>query len=159
MPSSYKTCPQCGLTLASEVTVCGRCGNRFVMGETPLAPPPPLPDVSVPYQPPVTAPLERKQKVIAVSLALGLGGLGAHGFYLGNPAMGSALAAMFLGGGAVALILFLMALAGGISMWATAIGLVPLLIAATIPMIQAARYGIATPDQFHQWYVVEKRWF
>lgn len=108
---------------------------------------------------PIPVPQERKQKVIAISLALGLGGIGAHGFYLGNKAMGAALAIMFVGGLVVGTFLFVLALTGTVSMWLTAIGLIPLLIASTIPLIQAARYGIAAPEQFHQRYVVEKRWF
>ncbi|MCW3100320.1 MAG: hypothetical protein JWL77_5938 [Chthonomonadaceae bacterium] len=128
----------------------------------PLAPPPPLPSLPEPpvlYLHPAPVPEERKQKVIAIALALGLGGIGAHGFYLGNKAMGSTLAVMFFGGGVVGFFLFLLALTGDVSMWLTAIGLVPLLIAGTIPLIQAARYGAANPEQFHQRYVVEKRWF
>jgi len=143
--------------------VCGRCGNHFPVEGAPLAPPPPLPplpELSVPYQHPrPPSPQEPRQKVIAISLALGLGGIGAHGFYLGNKAMGSSLAVMCVGGGCVGFILFMLSLAGAVSIWLTALGLVPMLIAMTVPLIQAARYGLASPEQFHQWYVVEKRWF
>jgi TM2 domain-containing membrane protein YozV len=145
--------------LASEVTVCGRCGNRFVAADVPIAPPPPLPDMTVSYPPPTAIPVERKQKIVAISLALALGGIGAHGFYLGNNNMGLTLAVMFVGGGALGILFFLFALAGALPMWLTAVGIAPLLIAATIPMIQAARYGVANAEQFHQRYVVEKRWF
>jgi TM2 domain-containing membrane protein YozV/ribosomal protein S27AE len=162
LPTSYKTCPRCGLTLASEVAVCGRCGNRFAMPGDPLAPPPPLPSLTepqVPYMHPAPIPEVRKQKVVAIALALGLGGIGAHGFYLGNKAMGSTLAVMCIGGAGLGFFLSLLALTGAVSMWLTAIGLIPMLIAMTIPLIQAARYGVANPEQFHQRYVVEKRWF
>jgi TM2 domain-containing membrane protein YozV/ribosomal protein S27AE len=162
LPTSYKTCPRCGLTLASEVAVCGRCGNRFAMPGDPLAPPPPLPTVSVPQfsaPPPVPANPDRKQKVVAIAIALGLGPFGAHGFYLGNKAMGWALAVMFFGGAAVAMFLYVLALMGVVSVWLTAIGLVPLLAAGAIPLIQVLRYSTADPEQFQQRYVVEKRWF
>jgi len=133
------------------------------MPDDPIAPPPPLPpapsEVRVPYLQPTTAPEEPKNKIVAISLALGLGGIGAHGFYLGNKAMGATLALMCVGGAGVAFLLFLASLAGIVSMWLTAIGLVPMLTAMTIPLIQAARYGVAKPEQFHQRYVVEKRWF
>ncbi len=144
--------------LSADVLVCGRCGYRFVTEPTVIPPPPPLPDV--PYQTP-SAPGEvaPKQKVVAVSLALGLGGIGAHGFYLGNNVMGFCLAVMFVGGGMAASILYIMFLAGACSIWFTAIGLGPLLLAATIPLIQAACYGAANAERFHQRYVVEKRWF
>ncbi len=122
-------------------------------------PPPPLPDITMSYQPPTAIPVERKQKIVAISLALGLGGIGAHGFYLGNKDMGLTLAVMFVGGGALGVLFFILALAGALPMWLTAVGIAPLLIAATIPMIQAARYGVANAEQFHQRYVVEKRWF
>jgi len=150
------------LTLASVVPVCGRCGNRFPMPDDPIAPPPPLPsptEVRVPYLQPAPSPEEPKNKIVAVSLALGLGGIGAHGFYLGNKAMGATLALMCIGGAGLAFLLFLMSLAGMVSVWLTALGLVPMLTAMTIPLIQAARYGAAKPEQFHQRYVVEKRWF
>ena len=146
--------------LASDVPVCGRCGNRFVAEVVPIAAPPPLPEITASYpSPPISSPQERKQKVVAISLALGLGGIGAHGFYLGNKAMGLTLAAMFLGGGMLGILLFVLALAEVTPMWLTAVGLAPLLTAATIPLIQAARYGAAKSEEFHQRYVVEKRWF
>lgn len=159
MPSVYKTCPRCGLTLAAEVTVCGRCGHHFLVEGGPLAPPPPLPDIRLPYLHPVPVPQERRQKILAISLALALGGIGIHGFYLGNKAMGATLAVMFVGGGMLAFFFFILALAGMVEMWTTSIGLAPLLIAGTIPLIQAARYGAANTEQFHQRYVVEQRWF
>ncbi|MCW3055804.1 MAG: hypothetical protein JWN14_4974 [Chthonomonadales bacterium] len=133
------------------------------MPDDPIAPPPPLPtppsEVSVPYLQPAAAPEEPRNKVVAISLALGLGGIGAHGFYLGNKAMGTTLALMCVGGAGLAILLFLASLAGTVSVWMTAFGLVPMLTAMTVPYFQAARYGAAKPEQFHQRYVVEKRWF
>jgi len=133
------------------------------MPDDPLAPPPPLPpppsEVSVPYLQPSPSPEEPRNKIVAISLALGLGSTGAHGFYLGNKTMGVTLATMLFGGGGLAFLLFLVSLSGIVSVWFTALGLVPMLTAMTIPVIQAAFYGAANPKKFHQRYVVEKRWF
>ncbi len=115
--------------------------------------------MGIPYQPPVEFPPEHRQKAVAIALALGLGGIGVHGFYLGNRTMGSTLAAMFVSGACLGMLFYVLSLMELVSVWLAVVGVAPLLIAATIPLIQAARYGAANAEQFHQRYVVEKRWF
>ncbi len=144
--------------LSSEVAVCGRCGHHFYAAPPVMPPPPPLVDVPYKLDDPLSASTPPRQKAVAIALALGLGGIGVHGFYLGNSNMGLTLALMFVGGGAAGVIALLAAAAGACSPWLSAVGFVPLLIAATIPLVQAARYGAASAETFHQRYVVEKRW-
>ncbi|SFJ02037.1 GYF domain-containing protein [Planctomicrobium piriforme] len=69
-------CPGCGLSLEPGSVACPRCGARQ-----------PGP-VSLSHGMYAAPPGERKDKMVAALLALLLGGLGIHRFYLGNPALG-----------------------------------------------------------------------
>ncbi len=87
---------------------------------------------------------ERKSKFAAAALAFFFGGWGIHGFYLGNNKMGMTLLLIYL----ISLPLVLVV-----------IGILGLLAVGGICLVQTILYLCATDDDFHQKYVVEKRWF
>ena len=112
---STRTCPSCGAPIAADATECKYCGEKISVEQasyappqqTPYAPPqqtpyaPPqqtryAPPQQMPYAPPQyaqpqTSPAaftSSKSKIAAGLLAIFLGGLGIHKFYLGKPGIG-----------------------------------------------------------------------
>src|SRR5579884_2133572 len=112
------------------------------------APPPPSYTPSAPTAPPsYTAPVAAagdKNKIVAAILALLFGGLGIHGFYLGNTTMGITLLAATI----ISFVLMFVI-----------IGVFLLPIIGVICLVQAILYLVASDQYFYQKYVVEKRWF
>ena len=68
-----KMCPNCGKENPENATVCAGCGASFVQQAAPGV---------APVQP-AAAPAEAKSKLVAGLLAIFLGSLGIHNFYLG----------------------------------------------------------------------------
>jgi TM2 domain-containing membrane protein YozV len=75
-----KFCFECGSTIRVNAEICPHCGVRQM-------PPPPAASFPVPHQTYMPVP-SGKSKVAAGVLALLLGGLGAHKFYLGSVGLG-----------------------------------------------------------------------
>ncbi|MDP9310394.1 MAG: TM2 domain-containing protein [Chloroflexota bacterium] len=96
-----------------------------------------MPGAVVPY-------VEQKSKVAAALLAFFLGGLGVHGFYLGNSSMGVTLLLIWL-------ISWPLLFVG--------IGFLGLSAVGLISLIQTILYIAASDQEFHHKYVVSKRWF
>lgn len=81
-------CRECGGGVSPKALMCPKCGAPTGVGE--------MSNPATPFQ--VTFPTqiheprrsrgEPKSKIVAAVLALVVGGLGAHHFYLGNPVMG-----------------------------------------------------------------------
>jgi len=136
----YKTCPQCQQMSALGDAFCGKCGHRYQTQypyQTQIfAPPPPI----APYG----QQAEQKSKIAAGLFALFLGGLGAHGFYTGNTAMGATLLAVTLI--SIPLLFFV-------------IGFFSLMAVHTICLIQAILYLSASDYDFQRKYVIGKQWF
>jgi TM2 domain-containing membrane protein YozV len=103
MPNEVATkCPQCGAPIDANVSICKFCGADIVVAPQPTAPNAPQyaqqqPQYAPPqYTPPVyTAPPQAppvntsgKSKITAGVLAILLGGLGIHKFYLGSIGLG-----------------------------------------------------------------------
>lgn len=156
----HKLCPVCQQPAHLNAPTCSRCSHEFqtqfntqqtqvgaspspygsydqpsnsLPGQTPNPyPNQPPPSYQGFAQPPYPY-VEQKSKVAAALLAFFLGGLGIHGFYLGNNAMG------------IALLLISIVSCGTIS--------------GIICLIQMILYLCASDYDFHQKYVVEKRWF
>jgi TM2 domain-containing membrane protein YozV len=157
----HKLCPECQQPAHLNATTCSRCGRAFqtqfdTPSQTQIEMPPapygnygqpqnpfpnqtpnpynnPFPPSYPGYAQPPYPYVEQKSKVAAALLAFFLGGLGIHGFYLGNNAMG-----------------FCMLL---ISIFSCGT------ISGVICLIQMILYLCASDAEFHQKYVVEKRWF
>jgi len=66
MVEGSKYCRKCGAQIDVEAEICPKCGVRQVVAGTP----------------------SQKNKLTAALLALFLGGIGAHNFYLGQTVMG-----------------------------------------------------------------------
>lgn len=89
-------CPQCGAPLNNGIKECKYCGEVFAtVASAPQPQSTPIPVVQTVYvQQPVPQPVQQqylkpaKSKVTAGILALLLGGIGAHKFYLGKPGLG-----------------------------------------------------------------------
>lgn len=95
---STKNCPSCGAPIALDTTECKYCGEKIAASQpqyqAPQAPqyaPPQAPQYAPPqapqYAPPQYAPVANpsgKSKTTAGILAILLGGLGVHKFYLGR---------------------------------------------------------------------------
>ena len=81
-----------------------------------------------------------QSKVAAGVFAILLGGLGIHGFYIGNMGMG--------------ITFLLVSVVGGIVTCGIASGVMGLLA-----LVQGILYLVASDEEFHQKYVVEQRWF
>jgi TM2 domain-containing membrane protein YozV len=147
----YKMCGNCRQTVPADAVFCNNCGSQFAPQYQQAEPP----IVGVPQQPanvvvnvnpmgyaqPFVGP---KSKVAAALFAFFLGGFGAHGFYLGNTGMGVALLVLTL----VSFPLMLIVL-GFFSLFAVSI----------ICLVQAILYIASSDYDFHQKYVVQKRWF
>jgi|AGTN01.2.fsa_nt_gi Predicted membrane protein len=97
---STKNCPYCGAPIAINASECQYCGAKLPV-TPPQAPPqyapPPPPQYAPPqygYAPPQYGPpaydprMNTKSKVAAGLLALFLGGIGVHKFYLGQVGAG-----------------------------------------------------------------------
>lgn len=67
-----KFCSECGAVINAKAEICPKCGVRLVPFNTALG---------------QTTP-SGKNRIVAALLALLLGGLGIHKFYLGQPIMG-----------------------------------------------------------------------
>lgn len=135
----FKLCPSCGNAAALDAAVCVRCGHTF---QTQFSVPPPPPGGWSPYprsgysgQPFVGT----HSKIAAGLFAILLGGLGVHRFYLGDIAGGF----LFLVGSILGLFLC------GI----------PSMVLGVIALVQGILYLVASDAEFHQKYVVERRWF
>ncbi len=126
---------------------------------TPLNPfygqaPRPYPNETLPpytgYAQPPYPYVEQKSKIAAGLFAILFPYLGIHGFYLGNSALGLTVLLISIGCAGFTLITF------GIG----ALLAVPVLgLIHIMSLIQGILY-LATPDaEFHQKYVIEKRWF
>lgn len=80
-------CTECGREISDKAGACPQCGAPVRAAQfTPPAPPP-----VVPYSPPgagAATGTGPKNRAIAVVLALVLGSLGAHKFYLGSVGLG-----------------------------------------------------------------------
>ncbi|HEY0738260.1 MAG TPA: TM2 domain-containing protein [Herpetosiphonaceae bacterium] len=88
--------------------------------------------------------VEQKSKVAAALLAFFLGGLGIHGFYLGNTGMGLTLLVINL----VSVPLMLIG-----------IGFLGWFAVGVICLIQTILYIAASDQEFYHKYVIQKRWF
>jgi TM2 domain-containing membrane protein YozV len=106
-----KNCPSCGAPIALDATECKYCGEKVALQQQyappqpppqqpQYAPPPPpqyvppqqpyaQPQYQVPQPPPYQqVPIYSKSKTTAGILAILLGGIGAHKFYLGSVGLG-----------------------------------------------------------------------
>ncbi len=75
-------CSSCGTKNEDGVNQCVSCGASLISTPAPVMPPPPA------YQPYPQPPISSKSKSTAGILAILLGGIGAHKFYLGETGMG-----------------------------------------------------------------------
>lgn len=77
---SAASCPHCGAPVARE-SFCQRCGGKMPANATfcPHCGAPVSPDLRAPYE---------KDKIVAGLLAIFLGGLGIHYFYMGKTVAG-----------------------------------------------------------------------
>ncbi len=102
------TCPQCGAPLAPNATECKYCGEPVAPAQPaqpvqpvrPVQPVQPVQPIQQPYQQPYQQPVypqpvnginpawPLKSKLVAGLLAIFLGGLGIHKFYLGKVGAG-----------------------------------------------------------------------
>lgn len=87
-------CNRCGNMMSEHAFACPKCGNP-IYGVTPppaqgCYQPNPMPaPVYVQVNPmPMQAPIQPKSQIVAGLLALFLGGLGIHYFYIGKPVPG-----------------------------------------------------------------------
>ncbi|MBV6457871.1 MAG: hypothetical protein HONBIEJF_00991 [Fimbriimonadaceae bacterium] len=136
MHTSTKECPSCHVQIDATASVCPMCGYAFS-----AAPPPPPSSTGVGPRIPITSSsYGTHNKIAAGLLAIFLGWLGIHAFYLNNTQMGLVLLLVSVVGGALT--------CGGVS------GVV-----ATLALVQGILYLVASDEEFHQKYVVEKRWF
>lgn len=86
-------CPQCGAPIDAAATKCEYCGAPLTPTATPQPKPQPQPAYTQPtYAQPAHYDDRRnwpvKSKIVAGVLALLLGGLGVHKFYLGKTGLG-----------------------------------------------------------------------
>ena len=94
--STSKYCSNCGEENPITSKFCQRCGSKIETHEAALPIQPPSPETpptgsygTAPSQPPYERPpTEKKDRMVAGILALLLGGLGVHKFYLENPGAG-----------------------------------------------------------------------
>jgi len=84
--SESRLCPQCGAPIDLNVLVCKYCGASI--SAAPQYQTQQAPQYTAPLGTTYTAVASAKSKTTAGILALLLGGLGAHKFYLGKPGLG-----------------------------------------------------------------------
>lgn len=140
MTQSYKVCPKCDQAATLDTAFCGQCGHRFrtqFLNRTQIFVPPPT-------AMPLNLGTEQKSKVAAALFAFFLGGLGAHGFYLGNTMMGVTLLVVWV----LSLPLVLIG-----------VGIFTLVAVHIICLIQVILYSSASDYDFQQKYVLRKQWF
>lgn len=89
-----RMCAQCGAPAEGMASSCKFCGSDLPVVQAPVAPQPPRPEAAYTYEQapqssyaPAANP-SGKSKVTAGILAILLGGLGIHKFYLGKPGKG-----------------------------------------------------------------------
>ena len=73
-----RKCPNCSQPVSPTATTCPNCGEKLV----------PVAQGYYPGQPVYQSSVPSKDKTVAGLLAILLGGLGVHHFYLGNIGMG-----------------------------------------------------------------------
>ena len=92
---SEKKCPSCGASIELNTTECKYCGQA-IAGQLPQYQVAPQYQAAPQYQPPQAPPMYNpysvpnttKSKITAGILAILLGGLGVHKFYLGKIGLG-----------------------------------------------------------------------
>lgn len=80
-------CPQCGAPVEANATKCEYCGAAIAQNAQPAAQQPAQPQVVYVQQPaqnPERSNWPIKNKIVAALLAILLGGIGVHKFYLGQ---------------------------------------------------------------------------
>lgn len=79
-------CPQCGAPVDAGATKCEYCGAAIAQNAQPAAQPaqPQVVYVQQPVQNPERSNWPIKNKIVAALLAILLGGIGVHKFYLGQ---------------------------------------------------------------------------
>lgn len=100
---SSKNCSSCGAPVALDSIECKYCGEKLAVAPPPQAPqyappqnqqyappqaPPQYMPPQAPYGMPINTPYNKKSKTTAGILAILLGGLGIHKFYLGRVGLG-----------------------------------------------------------------------
>lgn len=114
-------------------SACPMCGYSFT---GPPGEPPTRVGPSVPSNPQVYG---THSKIAAGLLAIFLGGLGIHGFYMNNTQMG--------------LIMLVVSVVGGVFTCGAVSGIV-----ATFALVQGILYLVASDEEFYRKYIIEKRW-
>lgn len=144
MSSAYKICPECQRQSSLDAALCQYCGRKFTTQFAPPPPPSPLqtqafysPHATGPYYAPAPGSIGSSHSKLAAGLiAIFLGALGIHGFYLQNTNMGLT----FL------LVTVLTCGFGGILM-------------GILSLIQGIIMLSSDDADFHRKFVVEKHWF
>ncbi|MEQ1821181.1 MAG: NINE protein [Fimbriimonadaceae bacterium] len=129
-----KECPTCKQSVPEAQMVCPGCGYPFDSQPAANAYQPPPPTGPAPVA------AAKKDKVVAGILGILLGGLGIHGFYIGNIKMG--------------VIILVIGLVGGVVTCGLGYG-----VAGTIGLIQGILYLVASEEDFQSKYVVGQQWF
>ena len=162
---SYKACPRCGTANAGPAHFCQQpgCGHNFQTPFTPPDPAAPQPQVQAPPAPepayipqapqypqaplypqgaqpsplyPTQPEVARKDRIVAGLLGILVGSLGVHMFYLNRTGWGIAY-----------LVLTLCTCGIGLS------------VTVPVSIVQGILYLVASEEEFHRKYVVEKRFF
>jgi TM2 domain-containing membrane protein YozV len=144
MSQPYKACPRCATPALLDANSCSKCGHVFSTpfggpgNQTQMYPGPPqgMPNWQQPYPVAPQVPYTGKEKIPAGLLALFLGPLGIHLFYLGQNGVG------------IAYLLFTLLTCG-----------YGALITAPLSLVQGILYLCANDYDFQQKYVIERRFF